>query len=124
MCYDFYVSPPATISGTVFQDGPSIPVIGNQTVDVPAVRDGIFVPGDPRIAGVTLELRRGATGQPIYGSQALAGYYNPNSPITVQTDANGDYSFAGLPAGHYVVFEFGRRAISTALRGPARPAAW
>ncbi len=105
MCYDFYVSPPATISGTVFQDGPSIPVIGNQTVDVPAVRDGILRPGDPRIAGVTLELRDGLTGQPIYGSQALAGYYNPNSPITVTTDSSGDYSFAGLPAGNYAVFE-------------------
>ncbi len=105
MCYDFYVAPPASISGTVFQDGAAIPVIGSQTVDVPAVRDGILRPGDPRIAGVTLELRDGTTGQPIYGSQALPGYYNPTSPITVTTDANGDYSFAGLPAGNYSVFE-------------------
>ena len=105
MCYDFYVSPPATLSGTVFQDGPSIPVIGNQTVDVPAVRDGILRAGDPRIAGVTLELRDGTTGAPIMGSQALAGYYNSNGPITVTTDSSGNYSFAGLPAGNYSVFE-------------------
>ena len=54
---------------------------------------------------MTLELRDGTTGQPIYGSQALPGYYNPSAPITVTTDANGNYSFAGLPAGNYSVFE-------------------
>ena len=36
MCYDFYVMPPATISGTVFQDGPPIQIVPGQTVDVPA----------------------------------------------------------------------------------------
>jgi serine-aspartate repeat-containing protein C/D/E len=105
MCYDFYVTPPATLSGTVFQDGPAIAVIGNQAVDVPAVRDGVLRAGDLRIAGVTLELRDGVTGAPILGSQALAGTYPPDSPIRVVTDANGDYSFTGLPAGNYAVFE-------------------
>ncbi len=105
MCYDFYVTPPASISGTVFQDGPPILLIGSQTVDVPSVRDGILRPGDPRIAGVTLELRDGVTGAPILGSQALDGFYAPNSPITVKTDSSGNYTFAGLPAGNYAVFE-------------------
>ena len=96
MCYDFYVMPPATISGTVFQDGPPIQIVPGQTVDVPADRTGMLAAGDPRIAGVTLELVNGVTGAPILGSQALPGYYNPNAPITTVTDANGDYSFTGL----------------------------
>jgi hypothetical protein len=105
MCYDFYVMPPATISGTVFQDGPPIQTVPGQTVDVPAVRTGVLAAGDPRIAGVTLQLVNGVTGAPIYGSQTLPGYYNPNAPITTVTDANGNYSFGGLPAGDYAVIE-------------------
>ena len=105
MCYDFYVMPPATISGTVFQDGPPIQTVPGQSVDVPAVRTGVLVAGDPRIAGVTLQLVNGVTGAPIYGSQALPGYYNPTAPITTVTDANGNYSFNGLPAGNYAVVE-------------------
>ncbi len=105
MCYDFYVMPPATISGTVFQDGPPIQIVPGQSVDVPAVRTGVLAAGDPRIAGVTLELVNGVTGAPIDGSQALPGYYNSNAPITTVTDANGNYSFNGLGAGDYAVIE-------------------
>ncbi len=97
--------PPATIAGTVFQDGPPIQIAPGQSVDVPANRTGILAPGDPRIAGVTLELVNGVTGAPILGSQALPGYYNSNAPITTVTDANGDYSFTGLAAGDYGVIE-------------------
>ena len=105
MCYDFYVMPPATISGTVFQDGPPIQVVPGQSVDVPAYRTGILAAGDPRIAGVTLELVNGVTGTAILGSQALPGYYNSTAPITTVTDADGDYSFNGLAAGDYGVIE-------------------
>ena len=66
MCYDFYVMPPATISGTVFQDGPPIQIVPGQTVDVPANRTGVLAAGDPRIAGVTLQLVNGVTGAPIW----------------------------------------------------------
>ena len=62
MCYDFYVMPPATISGTVFEDGPPIQTVPGEAPDVPAVKTGILAAGDPRIGGVTLELVNGATG--------------------------------------------------------------
>ena len=39
-------------------------------------RTGVLAAGDPRIAGVTLQLVNGVTGAPILGSQALPGYYN------------------------------------------------
>ncbi len=124
MCYDFYVSPPAAISGTVFQDGPSIPVIGNQPVDVPAVRDGILRSGDPRIAGVTLELRDGLSGAPILGSQALRRLLRsrtarlPSKPTPT--------AIIRSPACRPAIMRssrFGPGAISTALRGRVRPAA-
>ncbi len=57
------------------------------------------------LAGVTLELRDGVTGQPILGSAALAGYYAADQPITTTTDAGGHYAFLGLPPGTYAVYD-------------------
>jgi protocatechuate 3,4-dioxygenase beta subunit len=102
--YDFWLEQAASLSGTVFQDGPPISVGEGQTVDVPSVRTGSLAPGDKLLAGVTLELRDGVTGAPILGSQALPGYYNANEPITTVTDKNGNYVFNGLLPGNYAVY--------------------
>ena len=104
--YDFCEMPPRTLSGFVFQDGPPIPVqTAGEVPNVPTVRDGKLTADDTRLAGVTLELRDGVTGQPILGSAALPGFYAANQPIRTVTDANGHYVFRGLPAGTYGVYD-------------------
>ena len=104
--YDFCETPPRTISGFVFQDGPPIQTQSPSDVpNVPALRDGKLTADDTRLPGVTLELRDGVTGQPILGSAALPGFYAPNQPIQTVTDANGHYEFRGLPAGTYGVYD-------------------
>ena len=104
--YNFCETPPATLAGYVFQDGP--PILVKQAGDVPDVlklRDGKLTPDDTRLPGVTLELRDGVTGQPILGSAALPGKYAANQPITTITDRNGHYEFGGLAPGVYAVFD-------------------
>lgn len=103
--YDFYEHPPATISGTVFQDGP--PILATHLItplEVASIRDGVLSNDDTPIAGVWLELRSGLDGRPIDASEALPGYYPPG-PIRVQTDAQGRFQFAGLPRGNYAIYE-------------------
>ncbi len=73
--------------------------------DVLALRDGKLTPDDTLLKGVILQLRDGVTGEPILGSTALPGYYDPDQPITTVTDALGRYSFVGLPPGVYGVFD-------------------
>ena len=73
--YDFCETPPSTISGYVFQDGPPIEVA--EAGDVPDVLQASRRQADARrhpLAGVTLMLVDGVTGQPIMGSAALGGY--------------------------------------------------
>ncbi len=103
--YDFYETPPATISGYVFQDGPAIQTIDGQLPGhLASLRDGLRTADDKPIAGVTLELRNGITGLPILGQHMLPGAY-PSGPVTTVTDANGYYAFAGLKPGSYAVYE-------------------
>ncbi|MGD9723074.1 MAG: SdrD B-like domain-containing protein [Pirellulales bacterium] len=104
--YDFCEIPPAMLSGYVFQDGPPIPLSDtSQTIYVPDYRDGKLTPDDTRLPGVTLMLRDGVTGAIILGSAALPGTYTADQPITVFTDVNGYYEFAGLRSGTYAVYE-------------------
>jgi uncharacterized surface anchored protein len=96
---DFYVDPPGTISGVVFQDGPPIDLPTGVTLspgDVPAYRTGVYQPGDKPIAGVTIYLGN-ADGQLILD--------NSLNPMSTVTDANGFYEFTDLPAGTYTVFQ-------------------
>ena len=90
----------------MFQDGPAIALqSAGQVPDVKTSRDGKLTADDTRLAGITLELRDGVTGQPILGSMALAGAYPANQPITATTDQTGDYAFVGLPPGIYAVYD-------------------
>ncbi len=103
--YDFGELTPASISGYVFQDGPTIITDdGLPPADLPAIRDGQRTPDDTPIAGVVLELRQGVTGDPVMGNEALPGHYGPG-PIRTTTDARGYYEFTGLERGNYAVYQ-------------------
>jgi len=103
--YNFCEIPPVQLSGYVFQDGPAIPTGDTSEVpNVPALRDGKLTSDDVRLAGITLMLVDGVTGQPILGSMAIGGNYAANQPITTVTDANGYYEFTGLAPGVYGVY--------------------
>ena len=102
--YDFCEIPPAKLSGYVFIDGAPILVVGDLPNDISALRDGQRTSDDTSLPGITLELRHGVSGDPIFGDEALPGTY-PEGPIRTVTDANGYYQFTGLPAGTYAVAE-------------------
>jgi protocatechuate 3,4-dioxygenase beta subunit len=95
--YDFYVVPPATISGYVFQDGPPLVLAQDAAVPyIPSVRDGKLTASDPRLSGVVMQLCD-ATGYPLKNAQG--------NLITTTTDANGYYQFTNLSPGQYSVVE-------------------
>lgn len=74
----------ASISGTVWHEGPS--------------NDGVIGADDIPLPGVTIQLYAD-----VNQDQSLD--INDLLITTVVTTLAGDYSFAGLPAGHYLVFE-------------------
>ena len=103
--YDFCETPPAQLSGYVFIDGAPIPNVDDLTPgQIAALRDGQRTADDTPLDGVVVELRNGISGDPIFGEEALPGFY-ANGPITTVTDANGYYEFTGLPGGVYAVVE-------------------
>jgi protocatechuate 3,4-dioxygenase beta subunit len=103
--YDFCETPPATISGFVFRDGPPISTPNGQPPDnIHELRDGKLTPDDLRLGGVTLELRHTLTGEPVRGEELLPGTWPPG-PVRVRTDVNGYYEFRGLPQGNYSIFQ-------------------
>ena len=74
--YDFCEEPPAELSGYVYIDGP--PIVTNDALtpqEIAALRDGLRTADDTPLAGVVLELRDGADGEPITGDLALPGTY-------------------------------------------------
>ncbi len=95
--YDFCELVPASISGYVFKDGPTIQVgLLDPLPDPASVRDGQFTPDDSPIAGVVLQLGN-VVGAPVLGDNG--------QPITTVTDANGYYQFTNLRPGVYTVYE-------------------
>ena len=102
--YNFGELLPGSISGFVFQDGPALRTVDGVPSDVSQLRDGVLTGDDRRLAGVTLELRHGASGAPIMASDVMPGRY-ADGPIRTTTDARGYYEFTGLPGGTYAVFE-------------------
>ncbi|MCX7427684.1 MAG: carboxypeptidase regulatory-like domain-containing protein, partial [Planctomycetia bacterium] len=95
--YNFCEIVPATISGYVFQDGPTVRLLYNQPAPDPAtIRDGKFTADDTPIAGVMLALGDGS-GAPILDAGGR--------PITTVTDARGYYEFTGLAPDVYTILE-------------------
>jgi len=95
--YNFAEILPATISGYVFQDGPTITYVwGQERPDPYLVRDGQFTPDDIPISGVEIQLRD-AVGQPILGEDGR--------PLVTWTDERGYYEFRGLRPGVYTLLE-------------------
>ena len=96
--YDFCELVPASLSGYVFQDGPTIRVAWNAPdPSIKEVRDGQLTSDDRRLAGVTLQLG-GPHGEPLTDDNG--------DPILATTDANGYYEFTRLKPGTYTVIEY------------------
>ncbi len=103
--YHFCEVPPASLSGYVYQDGPTIKTLDGSLPDrIESLRDGVRTADDTPIEGVVLELRNGLDGTPVHGSAALPGAYS-DGPIRTVTDADGFYRFHSLPPGNYAVYE-------------------
>jgi protocatechuate 3,4-dioxygenase beta subunit len=92
--YDFCEIPAGSISGYVFQDGPTLTTPRGQPIDPATLRNGVRDAGDLPIAGVTLLLGN-INGEPILDAAGQAR--------TAVTDANGYYEFGNLPPGVYTV---------------------
>ena len=118
--YDFCELLPAEIHGRVFQDGPAfVTTDGTLPDDFRSQRDGIFQQStDTPIEGVRLELfyfidptSGDINPRPVTLGEVQSEFYahlgtdDPNAQIFVETDANGEYWFAGLQAGNYIVLE-------------------
>lgn len=104
--YNFCEVPQSSLSGFVFQDGPTLETEDGQAPPfLEAIRDGQFTPDDVPIAGVVLELRDGLSGDVIDATETLPGVY-ADGPVRVTTDAQGHYRFSGLLGGRsYAVYE-------------------
>ncbi|HMP77878.1 MAG TPA: SdrD B-like domain-containing protein [Pirellulaceae bacterium] len=117
--YDFQEALPATIAGRVWEDGPAFQTSdGNLPAEYRSQRDGIFQAGiDQPLAGVRMQLyffidptSGNIEPRPVTLADVLPGHYShlgsdPNTPLWVLTDANGEYRFEGLPAGNYIVLQ-------------------
>ena len=117
--YNFCELEASSIHGKVFQDGPAfVTDDGNAPENYRDLRDGVFTQGeDQGLAGVEMTLwyyinpDDGFNPRPVTLADVLPGHYShlegldSSTPITVFTDANGNYSFTGLKAGNYIVFE-------------------
>ena len=121
--YNFCEHEAAEIHGRVFEDGPAFETEDGQLPEgFRDQRDSVFQEGvDTPIAGVRVELyyfidpTAGPEGEiaprPVTISEVLPEFYDnidasdPDAPVFVETDANGEYWFQGLQAGSYVVLE-------------------
>jgi hypothetical protein len=118
--YDFCEEDVAEINGRVWEDGPAI---ANDDGVLPAnyrdLRDGVYQQGvDTPLAGVRMQLyyyidpaSEEISPRPVTLGEVLAKHYDhmgtsdPNAPVWVETMGNGEYRFAGLKAGNYIVLE-------------------
>lgn len=102
--YDFCETPPAILSGYVFQDGGILLTeSGLPPSSLTGVRDGVRTPDDTPLSGVVLELRK-IDGSSAGADEALPGIYS-DEVIRVVTDANGYYEFRGVKPGLYHIYE-------------------
>lgn len=117
--YNFCEVEAAEISGRVWDDGPAFETKdGTLPEGYRNLRDATFDPAiDTPIAGVRMELwwyidpvNGSTTPRAVTLGEVLGTEYqhlgdNPESQVWVQTDADGQYRFAGLQAGNYIVLE-------------------
>jgi len=119
--YNFCEHPGAELHGRVFIDGPAFETEdGNVPDNFRSQRDGIFQQGvDTPLQGVRVFLyfyidpdngfatppRQVTLGEVDASFYEHLGTTNPDTPLFVETDANGEYWFQGLPAGSYTVLE-------------------
>ena len=117
--YNFCERPDAEIHGRVFVDGPAFETEDGLVPDgFRDQRDGIYQEGvDTPLAGVRVSLYHyelpengEIVTRPVTLSEVLPGIYgelgdDPNTPISVLTNENGEYWFTGLQAGNYVVLQ-------------------
>ncbi|MFN7625883.1 MAG: SdrD B-like domain-containing protein, partial [Pirellula sp.] len=102
--YDFCETPPAILSGYVFQDGGILLTVdGLPPSSLNGIRDGVRTPDDTPLSGVVLELRK-VDGSYAGADETLPGIY-ADDVIRVVTDANGYYEFRGLKPGLYNIYE-------------------
>jgi serine-aspartate repeat-containing protein C/D/E len=94
--YNFAELPPATLSGYVYQDGPTIFLDEGETLNVGDVRDGTRTGDDTPLAGVTLRLTD------EFGNALTDTFGNV---IETVTDSSGYYQFTGLRQGRYGVVQ-------------------
>ena len=117
--YNFCELESAEISGRVWDDGPAFETRDGTLPDgYRNLRDATFDPAiDTPIAGVRMELwwyidpvngsttPRAVTLGEVLGSEYQHLGDNPDAQVWVQTDTDGQYRFAGLQAGNYIVLE-------------------
>jgi protocatechuate 3,4-dioxygenase beta subunit len=116
--YNFCEQAGAAIAGRVFQDGPAFETTdGLAPAGYRGQRDGQFTADDSPIANVRLVLywyidprTEAIAPRPVTLGEVLPQHYGhlqggPESPVYVLTDAQGNYRFAGLPAGNFIVLQ-------------------
>lgn len=118
--YNFCEAAPAEIHGRVWEDGPAFETEdGRLPTNYRELRDGVYQAGvDTPIEGVRMQLYYyfdPATAEfeprPVKLSEVMGEFYahldgsNPNADVWVETMADGEYWFQGLPAGSYVVLQ-------------------
>ena len=121
--YNFCEHEAAEIHGRVFEDGPAFETEDGELPEgFRDLRDSVFQEGvDTPIAGVRLELfffidpTAGPEGEiaprAVTISEVLPEFYSnidasdPDAPVFVETNADGEYWFQGLQAGSYIVLE-------------------
>ena len=118
--YNFCEAEPARIQGRVWHDGPNFRTEdGALPANYRDQRDGIYQSGvDTPISGVRMylyfmnDLAGGSVNPvPVTLDSVLAEYYphldgQPgDTPVWIDTDANGEYVFDGLPAGNFIVLQ-------------------
>jgi protocatechuate 3,4-dioxygenase beta subunit len=118
--YNFCEEAPAEIHGRVWEDGPAFETEdGTLPENFRDLRDGVFQAGvDTPIEGVRMQLFYyfdPATDQleprPVKLSEVMSEYYShldgagPDSDVWVETMADGEYWFQGLPAGSFIVLQ-------------------